>query len=182
MPVHGVSLAPVLNDPAARIARGPQYFEMLGHRGIWADGWKAVTHHHPGKPFDDDRWELYRLSEDFSEYGDLADKEPAKLAQMVALWWAEAEKHGVLPLDDRGAAQLFVSSRRPGMPSAPRRLPLPATGVAPGDRGLSAGGASLQVDGCMVAAGRIPRLLFIISSLGMDFGRSLSPVTDALLC
>ena len=229
---------------------------MLGHRGIWADGWKAVTHHEPGTPFDDDRWELYHLSEDFSESEDLAEREPEKLAQMIALWWEEAETHGVLPLDDRGPAQLFVSSRRPGMPSsrdvfhyrppvshlvteacppvargwtATLRLDHPAQGgdgalvargsinsgfvlmvrggvlvfdynefhrhtrlaadapLAPGAREIvlqvtrtPEGGAdaSLQVDGRTVAAGKIPRLLFIISSLGMDLGRSLSPVTD----
>jgi arylsulfatase len=255
MPTHGVSLAPLLNDPTATVDRGPQYFEMLGHRGLWADGWKAVTHHHTGTPFDEDRWELYRLSEDFSEYDDLAEKEPEKLRQMVALWWTEAEKHGVLPLDDRGPAHFLVAARRPGLPTARDvfhyrppvsrlvvgacppvargwvatvRLHHPAEGVdgaliargsinsglvlfikdgrlafdyndfhrhtrltadeplPPGAHEIvlriirtPAGGgqASLQVDGRTVAAGEIPRLLFVISSQGMDLGRSLSPVT-----
>src|SRR5262249_57023998 len=90
MPVHGVSLAPALADPAAAIARGPQYFEMVGHRGVVADGWKAVTHHTAGASFDDDKWELYRLADDFSEYEDLAAANPQKLKELEALWWAEA--------------------------------------------------------------------------------------------
>ncbi|MDR3511699.1 MAG: arylsulfatase [Caulobacteraceae bacterium] len=254
MPVHGVSLAPTFADPAARLARGPQYFEMLGHRGVWKDGWKAVTHHEPGAPFDQDRWELYHLAEDFSEYEDLAEKEPAKLKELVDLWWAEAERHGVLPLDDRNAFALFRASMRPGLPSSRHRFvyyppvshlvtdacppvargwttsvqvehpPGPADGaliargslnsgfvllvkngrlvfdyndfhrhtrleaettLAPGPHeiGLSVertgegGEATLLVDGQVVAQGHVPRLLFLISSTGMDLGRSLSPVT-----
>ena len=122
MPVHGVSLKPTFADPAAALARGPQYFEMLGHRGVWKDGWKAVTHHDQGKPFDDDRWELYRLADDFSEYEDLAEREPAKLKEMIDLWWSEADKHGVLPLDDRPAMALFRASMRPGLPSSRNRF------------------------------------------------------------
>src|SRR5208283_2164386 len=53
MPVHGVSLTPTFADKDAKVERGVQYFEMLGHRGIWRDGWKAVTHHDAGAPFDD---------------------------------------------------------------------------------------------------------------------------------
>jgi len=117
MPIHGVSLKPVLADPKANVARGAQYFEMLGHRGIYKDGWKAVTHHESGKPFDDDQWELYHLDKDFSETNDLASAEPARLKELTDLWWAEAEQHGVLPLDDRLAFALFAASRRPGMPT-----------------------------------------------------------------
>lgn len=117
MPIHGVSLKPVLADPKAKLARGAQYFEMLGHRGIYKDGWKAVTHHESGKPFDDDQWELYHLDKDFSENNDLASAEPARLKELTDLWWSEAEQHGVLPLDDRAAFLLFAASRRPGMPT-----------------------------------------------------------------
>ena len=122
MPVHGVSLKPTFADPAAPLERSPQYFEMLGHRGVWKDGWKAVTHHRPGKPFDEDRWELYHLAEDFSEYEDLAEREPAKLKEMIDLWWAEADTHGALPLDDRPAMALFRASMRPGLPSSRHRF------------------------------------------------------------
>lgn len=256
MPVHGVSLKPALADPKAKIARGPQMFEMLGHRGIWKDGWKAVTHHENGKPFDEDKWELYKLSDDFSEYDDLAEKDPQKLKEMVDLWWAEAERHGALPLDDRGAFALFAASRRPGMPTSRGHFvyyppvshivsdacpPVargwkmaadvehPAQGgdgalvsrgsinsgfvlyirngrphfdyncfhahtlvsgsapIAPGRRKIElhvtrrqdgGGDVSLLVDGAEVGKGSIPKLLFLISSLGMDIGRSVAPVND----
>ena len=125
MPVHGVSFKPALADADAAIPRGPQYFEMLGHRGLYLDGWKAVTHHDAGKPFDEDRWELYRLDADFSEHDDLAAAEPERLNAMVEAWWAEAEEHGVLPLDDRPAAALFRAAMRPGMPTG--RLQVPST-------------------------------------------------------
>lgn len=118
MPVHGRSLAPTLKDETAKIERGPQYFEMLGHRGLWVDGWKAVTRHTSGTSWDDDVWELYNLDEDFAEAHDLAAQHPERLAEMVEAWWREAERHGVLPLDDRPAFQTFRAARRPGLPGA----------------------------------------------------------------
>jgi arylsulfatase len=81
--------------------RDAQYFEMMGHRGMYVDGWKAVTLHEQGTPFDDDRWELYDLTADPSECRDLAAEHPERLASLVDRWWVEAETHGVLPLDDR---------------------------------------------------------------------------------
>jgi arylsulfatase len=105
MPIHGVSLA--YTFPAEAKAepsqKHVQYFEMYGHRGIWADGWKAVCYHPPGLPFEDDVWELYHLETDFSECHDLAATQPKKLRQMIELWWAEAGRYDALPLDDRRA-------------------------------------------------------------------------------
>lgn len=122
MPLHGASLAGTLTEAEMPPARSVQYFEMLGHRGIWQDGWKAVTRHEPGTPWDNDKWELYHLDEDFSETNDLAEVHPERLEAMIELWWQEAEKHGVLPLDDRPAFQTFRASRRPGLPSARSRF------------------------------------------------------------
>jgi arylsulfatase len=101
LPLHGVSMAYTFDQPEAATRRGAQYFEILGDRGIWRDGWKAVARHPKGTSFDDDRWELYHLDRDFAELDDLADREPQKLRELVELWWAEARKYGVLPLDDR---------------------------------------------------------------------------------
>jgi arylsulfatase len=78
-----------------------QYFEMLGHRGIVADGWKAVTVHNPRQRLDEDRWELYHLDEDFAELHDLADTHPDVLSSLVERWWQEAEAYSVLPVDER---------------------------------------------------------------------------------
>jgi arylsulfatase len=74
---------------------------MVGHRGIWSDGWKAVTRHAQGDDYSDDNWELYHLEEDFSESHNLAEAEPQRLREMIDLWWIEAGRYGVLPLDDR---------------------------------------------------------------------------------
>lgn len=115
MPMHGESLAASFAGPTAKVSRGPQYFEMMGHRAIWSDGWKAVTFHDQGVAYEDDTWGLYKIDEDFSEMHDLASKEPARLKKMIALWWEQAENYGVLPLDDRGI-EIFGTKARPGSP------------------------------------------------------------------
>lgn len=86
-----------------------QYYEMIGSRALYHDGWKAVTFHPPqianyegisAATFDDDRWELYHVAEDFSECHDLAESEPDKLAELQELWWREAKRFNVLPLNN----------------------------------------------------------------------------------
>jgi arylsulfatase len=111
-PLEGSSFKASLFDGAAPPRSGPQHFEMFGHRGIWKDGWKAVAYHPPGRPFDADIWELYHLDRDFSETEDLALSDPDRLEAMIALWWAQAEAHGVLPLDDRFAERFAVNAQR----------------------------------------------------------------------
>ena len=75
---------------------------MLGNRAIYHEGWKAVSYHRPDTNFEDDVWELYNLEEDFSEFNDLAQQHPEKLQQLIDIWWEEAKKYNVLPLDGRG--------------------------------------------------------------------------------
>ncbi|MCP5029472.1 MAG: arylsulfatase [Actinomycetia bacterium] len=117
LPVNGTPMGYSFDAPEAPSTKRAQYFEMFGHRGIWADGWKAVTMHRPGRDFDDDVWELYHVDEDFSEIDNRAEAEPEKLQEMIDLWWAEAEEHGVLPLDDDFTGIAF-RARRPGTPHA----------------------------------------------------------------
>ncbi|HEX4654363.1 MAG TPA: arylsulfatase [Mycobacteriales bacterium] len=112
LPLHGASIAPTFTDPKAA-TRSVQYFEQMGHRGLWADGWKITTYHEQGQPFDDDEWGLYHLDSDFSECHDLADRNPEKLRELIDLWWVQAGEHGVLPLDDR-TIELFGGVPRPG--------------------------------------------------------------------
>ncbi|HET9691111.1 MAG TPA: arylsulfatase [Acidimicrobiales bacterium] len=110
-PLEGHSFAPLLTDPAAPSRHRTQYYEMFGSRAIYHDGWKAVVFHplvgvaydgsDPNRPFDEDVWELYHVAEDFSETDDLAAAHPDKLAELIELWWAEAEAHQVLPLTNR---------------------------------------------------------------------------------
>ncbi|MCI3949075.1 MAG: sulfatase [Acidimicrobiales bacterium] len=119
LPLHGASLVPTFSDGSAPAPRSVQYFEQMGHRGLWADGWKAVTYHEPGAAFDDDEWGLFHLDEDFSECRDLAAEEPERLRGLIDAWWVEAGAHGVLPLDDR-SIELFGAPPRPGTPHARR--------------------------------------------------------------
>ncbi len=113
LPIHGISMAYVLTAPEAPTRKEVQHFEILGDRAIWCRGWKAVARHEKGADFDADRWELYHLDEDFSETTDLAAKYPDKLRELVDLWWTEAEKYGVFPLDDRDTerAQTWLRMR-----------------------------------------------------------------------
>ncbi|HRL20795.1 MAG TPA: arylsulfatase [Alcaligenes sp.] len=101
LPIHGVSMQYTLRHCHAPTQKDTQIFELLGDRAIWHHGWKAVSRHPKGTDFDLDTWELYHLSEDFSEAHDLASQHPEKLQQLVALWWEQANQYGVLPLDDR---------------------------------------------------------------------------------
>jgi arylsulfatase A-like enzyme len=111
-PLEGESFAASLSDPAAPPRIKPQYFEMFGHRGMWRDGWKAVAFHPPGTPFEDDRWELYHLDDDFAETRDLAEQEPERLKALIDAWWTAAEAHKVLPLDDRFGPRFAENSAR----------------------------------------------------------------------
>jgi arylsulfatase len=111
MPIEGRSFGASLSDATASSKAAPQYYEMFGHRGLWYAGWKAVAFHPPGTPYESDQWELFHLSEDFSETNDLAAAQPEKLAALVKLWWEEAAKHNVLPLDDRFRERFVVANR-----------------------------------------------------------------------
>jgi arylsulfatase len=118
MPLEGVSMAYSFFDDQAPSRKKTQYYEMRGNRAIYHDGWKAVVAHsneldQVTSDFDHDRWELYNLSEDFSEINDLGAKEPAKLRELIERWWTEAGKYNVLPLDDRPMAQVLATRGAP---------------------------------------------------------------------
>jgi len=132
MPVTGTSLAYTFGDANAPDAKTARYFEMMGHRALYLDGWKAVTRHEHGVvPFDEDRWELYHLAEDVSACHDLAAVEPERLAAMVARWWEEAEEHDVLPLDERTLELFGARSRERSPHPAVAPLPLPVADEPP---------------------------------------------------
>ncbi|MHB1613819.1 MAG: arylsulfatase [Actinomycetes bacterium] len=103
----GRSITATFTDPSAPPPRDTQYFEMLGHRAIWHRGWKAVTTHIPGTPYEHDTWRLYDTSKDFAECEDLAEYRPDRLQELQKLWWREAEANFVLPLDDRPLTELL---------------------------------------------------------------------------
>jgi len=100
IPLHGVSMAHTFEDDSADTQKETQYFETIGQRGIWHKGWKAVTFHQRGTDYEADPWELYRLDADIAELNDLSSECPDRLKDLISLWWQEAERYGVLPLDD----------------------------------------------------------------------------------
>lgn len=119
LPLAGQSFAASFTDPAYK-GRSDQYFEILSNRSIYVDGWKANAQHTlpwrqdvaPGN-WDQDRWELYNLTQDFSEANDLAGKMPDKLAEMKARFDEAALKFHVYPLDDRGVARALIPKPPP---------------------------------------------------------------------
>jgi arylsulfatase len=137
-PIEGVSFAHTLNQPDAATKHLTQYFEMMGSRALYHDGWKAVVFHpimgfvYDGSdaslPFDRDEWELYNIDKDRAEIHNLAETHPEKLQEMIALWWREAEAHRVLPLNNQPGK--FGDRRhrreryeyRPGIGSLPRAV------------------------------------------------------------
>jgi arylsulfatase A-like enzyme len=110
-PMEGTSLLYSLNQAEAPERHDLQYFEMIGNRGIYYKGWSAVTKHRTPwdlaqaqlVAFDDDVWELYDGSRDWSQARDLASEMPGKLHELQRLWLIEAVKYNVLPIDDRAA-------------------------------------------------------------------------------
>ena len=137
-PIEGVSFAHALGDAKAETRHHTQYFEMMGHRAIYHDGWRAVCPV-PGPSFaeagmgfgempitedklrelDAKGWELYHVDKDFSETKNLAAEHRDKLIEMIALWYVEAGKYKVLPIDARGTARL--ADERPQL-APPRNL------------------------------------------------------------
>jgi arylsulfatase A-like enzyme len=113
-PFDGVSMRYSFDHATMPSARPTQFYSMLGSRGIWHDGWKAVTTHPTVSgwgQFGKDTWELYHTDEDRSELHDLAAQEPERLQELINLWYAEAGANGAFPLDDRSAVELFTTPR-----------------------------------------------------------------------
>ena len=125
-PIQGVSLAYGFDDAAADTHHPTQYFEMIGHRAIDHDGWRAVcpwpgpSFAEAGKGFgepisaealvelDAKGWELYRVAEDMTENHNVAGQHPDKLRELVALWYVEAGKYDVLPIDGNGIGRMIT--------------------------------------------------------------------------
>jgi arylsulfatase A-like enzyme len=124
-PMEGISFAHTLEDAQAESKHHTQYFEMLGHRSIYHNGWRAVCPW-PGPSFteagtgfgnpipaekltelDAKGWELYHVDEDFAENHDIAEGNRAKLIEMIATWYVEAGKYHVLPVDGRGMPRML---------------------------------------------------------------------------
>jgi arylsulfatase len=140
-------------DPGAPATHRTQYFEMLGSRGIYHDGWKAVAFHpfvdlynegrDPDLSFEDDIWELYHVEEDPSEVRDLARAERARLGELIDLWWQEAEKYQVLPLNNRLLDALMDPRRDP--PAYENQVMWPYGAIVPENRVVNVRGRPHRV-------------------------------------
>ena len=170
MPVTGRSFATVLSDPDAPATNTVQYFEMMGSRALVAGEWKAVCRHTQGADFDTEPWELYHLSQDWSETNDLATTYPDKLAELQDLWWAEAERHGVLPMDDR-LVELFGARFRVNSPHPPtmRYVYRPPMSPLPGQAAAAIGARSFDLTGRVTRAAGDEGVLFALGTENSGF-------------
>jgi arylsulfatase A-like enzyme len=137
-PIEGVSMAYTFKKANANAptTHHTQYFEMIANRGIWHDGWYANTHppvppwilNAPMPGVNDYKWELYNLTEDYSQDNDLSAKMPDKLKEMQALFVQEAAKYQVLPLNN----QQFQRAITPRPSLTAGRTEFTYSGVVPG--------------------------------------------------
>jgi arylsulfatase len=121
-PLDGVSMVYSFDSATAPSARHAQYFELVGNRGIYQDGWAAGTEPtgfpwqvlgRPPLDLDKQKWDLYRITDDYSEAVNLADKEPQKLGDLKDLFWAEAARNHALPIHDSSGDMLRRAGIRP---------------------------------------------------------------------
>jgi arylsulfatase len=130
-PLEGVSMGYTFESAAAPDKRRTQYFEMIGNRAIYHDGWFAGTIHKapweaaPRRPLAEDVWELYNVDEDFSQARNVADKYPEKLAELQKKFMEEAVRYNVLPIDDRSIERFDpVIAGRPDLMNGRTKLTL----------------------------------------------------------
>lgn len=130
-PIEGVSMVYSFDNATAPDTRKTQYFEMIGNRAIYHDGWYAGTIHKapwepaPRRPLAEDIWELYNVNEDFSQANNLAEQNPEKLEELKKLFMDEAVKYNVLPIDDRSIERLDPSiAGRPDLMNGRTKLTL----------------------------------------------------------
>ncbi|MEU2629864.1 sulfatase-like hydrolase/transferase [Kitasatospora sp. NPDC007106] len=119
--LDGTSFAAVLRDPGADSTHPEQYCEMTGNRSYYRAGWKLVTLHRPGTPYDDGEWALYDLRTDPTEIVDLSDEHPEIVKELSEAWENAAWRNGVFPLADGSGA---LALRDPGETRLRRPLTL----------------------------------------------------------
>ncbi len=147
-PLSGVSMRYSFDAAEAPTQKKRQYYEMLGTRGIWEDGWKASAVHAPISSkghFDQDVWELYNVDEDRSESKNLATQFPERLEALIKVWFEEAEKNKVLPLDDRNATELFLIERPVAEPPRDTYIYYPGTSPVPEAFAVNTRGRSYKI-------------------------------------
>ncbi|MHB1430559.1 MAG: arylsulfatase [Streptosporangiaceae bacterium] len=180
--LDGVSMRYCYSDPSAPSRRRTQFYSMLGSRGIWHDGWKAVTTHPTisgWSHFNDDEWELYHTDVDRSETLNLADQHPDKLRELISLWFAEAGANDAFPLDDRSPLEI-LNTERPTLTSPRSRyVYFPDTADVPEQQAVNIRnrsysiGALVDIDGSAAAG--------VLFAHGSRFGGHALYVRDGKL-
>jgi arylsulfatase A-like enzyme len=148
-PLPGVSMRYSFDDVEAATRKETQYYEMLGTRAIWHKGWKAVAEHGPAPigrgRFDEDRWQLFHTDEDRAEAHDLAAEHPERLEDLKALWLSEAERYGVLPLNDLTLFEIRELEFFVPVPPTGRYTYYPGTTAVPEASAANTHGVSFKI-------------------------------------
>lgn len=154
----GVSLRPTFDDADAQDPRRVQYFEMLGSRSIFCDGWKATTDHvskgvvdeeklmEGSRDFDSDHWALFHLDDDFSEAIDCSSEHPDRLKQLIEVWNEEAERNNVFPMFDDLTSRVADLVPRSNPPEARSVFWSGGSPIADEALPILAGGFTIEVD------------------------------------
>jgi len=203
VPLPGTSMRYSFDDADAPTQKERQYYAMLGTRGIWQNGWKAVTVHGPTSGlghFEDDAWELYHVDTDRSEAHNLATDEPKKLQQLVETWFEEAGRYDVLPLDDRLPIEILADPRPQPLPPQDTYVYYPDAAEVPETIAANIRGRSFRIlasvdldsadaSGVLMASGsrhgghalflKDRKLWYVYNFLGIDEQRLVSeqPIT-----
>jgi arylsulfatase len=148
------------DNPKSPTSRRTQFYSMLGSRGIWHDGWKAVTTHPTiagWGDFGSDTWELYHTDVDRSEVHNLAGAEHQRLQEMVNLWYAEAGANGAFPLDDRSPLEIILTPRPVLSPPRNRYVYYPGTAEVPESQAVNIRNRSYVIGAVVDIPGPGPR-------------------------
>jgi arylsulfatase A-like enzyme len=167
----GVSMRYSFDDAKAASQRHTQFYAMLGSRGIWHEGWKAVTTHPclaGWSHFNDDTWELYHTDTDRAELHDLAAEQPDKLRELVNIWFSEAGANGAFPLDDRSAIEIMATPRPQLTASRSRYVYFPGTAPVPEWQAVSTRNRSFVIGALVDIPG--PGAEGVLFAMGTRFG------------
>jgi arylsulfatase len=178
----GVSMRYSFNDAAAPGHRKTQFYSMLGSRGIWHEGWKAISTHPTisgWSHFNDDTWELYNVDVDRAEVHDLADQHPDKVRELVSLWFAQAGANGAFPLDDRSAVEILNTPRPQLTSPRDRYLYYPETAGVPEAQAVNIRNRNYIVGAVVDIPG--PGASGVLFSQGSHFGGHALYVKDGRL-
>ncbi len=175
----GVSMRYSFDDGKAPTTRKTQFYSMLGSRGIWYEGWKAVTNHPTisgWSNFNDDEWELYNIDVDRAELHNLAAEHPEKVQELVNLWYAEAGANGAFPLDDRSALEIFMTPRPVLSPPRDRYVYFPNAADVPESQAVNVRNRSFVIGAAVDIPG--PGAEGVLFAHGSPFGGHALYVKD----